>query len=408
MKNILIFLVCMMLFVWVSPQTQAQTAVTLPILPGDSWEVLAWRFQLPKERMLAQNSVINPYQNPTIGSTILLTDGGVEREGTAVYLNGQSLIMTALAYRLSPFALAEQNQIDSPFAPYFGALFVPLEHETVRLLPDGINRFGLSHIPAAPGEAVGWRAVGDANVTPQSWLNGRPLTVAQNGTTSLGLTGTGAFFGSGEPILAVLGENGRYWSQPWRFVDPDDWIYQQLTLTGSAAEIDQASIAAERERLFAIWEQASPEPLWQAPFQTPVVDFLAYSSPFGARRSYNGGPYRSYHEGVDFSAYGGTAVFAPAAGMIVVAEELYVRGGAVIIDHGLGIYTGFYHLSAVETAVGQPVAAGDKIGEVGTTGLSTGNHLHWDLLVNGVWVDANAWQRDQMGQWILAGWLGEW
>ncbi|NJN55435.1 MAG: M23 family metallopeptidase [Anaerolineae bacterium] len=155
------------------------------------------------------------------------------------------------------------------------------------------------------------------------------------------------------------------WSQPWQFTDPDLWQYQEITLTGAAAEIDQESIRLERERLFAIWEQSSPQPQWTTSFQLPITDYLAISSPFGARRSYNGGPYSTYHEGVDFAAYGGTAVYAPAAGTVVVAEQLYVRGGAVILDHGLGIYSGFYHMSEILVTPGEVVQMGQPIGRSG-------------------------------------------
>lgn len=109
----------------------------------------------------------------------------------------------------------------------------------------------------------------------------------------------------------------------------------------------------------------------------------------------------TYHEGVDFSAYGGTPIYAPAAGTVVLAERLYVRGGAVIIDHGLGVFSGFYHMSAIHAVAGQDVRPGDLLGEVGTTGLSTGNHLHWDLLINGIWVDAAVWQEQSMACWSL-------
>ena len=219
----------------------------------------------------------------------------------------------------------------------------------------------------------------------------------------IGLTGTGAFFGTHQSVLRIQVGNAPPWEQPWQFRDPANWAYQELTLTGTAAQIDQQSIEEERARLFEIWEKNSGAAQWHAPFQLPINNFLTISSTFGARRSYNGGPYRTYHEGVDFAAYGGTPVLAPAGGTVVVAEFLYVRGGAVIIDHGLGIYTGFYHLSSLAVVPGDVVTPGQIIGEVGTTGLSTGNHLHWDLLVDGVWVDAQAWLAQGMDCWILAG-----
>ena len=153
-----------------------------------------------------------------------------------------------------------------------------------------------------------------------------------------------------------------------------------------------------------IWNQTSTPPQWIGSFQEPIANYLNYSSFYGARRSYNGGPYSTYHEGLDFSAYGGSDVLAPARGTVVVAEFLYVRGGAVIIDHGLGIYTGLYHLSGILVDVGQVVEQGNVVGKVGSTGFSTGNHLHWDLLVSGEWVDPMAWRERDTAAWILAGW----
>jgi murein DD-endopeptidase MepM/ murein hydrolase activator NlpD len=87
-------------------------------------------------------------------------------------------------------------------------------------------------------------------------------------------------------------------------------------------------------------------------------------------------------------------VYAPAAGVVVLAEPLKVRGNVVFINHGLGVYSGFYHLSKIETTNGQTVKPGDLVGRVGTTGFSTGDHLHWSLWVNGVYVDPNQWMQE--------------
>jgi len=120
------------------------------------------------------------------------------------------------------------------------------------------------------------------------------------------------------------------------------------------------------------------------------------TSPFGERRSYNGGPVSSYHDGVDFGAPEGTPVYAPAAGIVVLAEPLTVRGYAVIIDHGLGIFTGYWHLSDILVEAGQQVKKGDLIAAVGNTGLSTGSHLHWELRVGGIAVDPLQWVEQEM------------
>jgi murein DD-endopeptidase MepM/ murein hydrolase activator NlpD len=84
-------------------------------------------------------------------------------------------------------------------------------------------------------------------------------------------------------------------------------------------------------------------------------------------------------------------VVAPSGGVVVLAESLVVRGNAILIDHGWGVVTGYWHLSEVGVAVGQHVAQGERIGAVGNTGLSTGAHLHWEMWVNGVAVNALSW-----------------
>lgn len=127
---------------------------------------------------------------------------------------------------------------------------------------------------------------------------------------------------------------------------------------------------------------------WQTPFAYPVQSSV--SSYFGARRSY-GGSYNSYHSGVDFRASTGVAVQTPSAGTVVMAEPLTVRGNAIIIDHGWGVLTGYWHLSKIDVEVGQYVSQGQVIGRVGNTGLSTGSHLHWQLWVDGKPVDPLQW-----------------
>ncbi len=143
----------------------------------------------------------------------------------------------------------------------------------------------------------------------------------------------------------------------------------------------------ELEKLTATWSQTATPLQWSGTFSRPISSEYATTSPFGTRRSYNGGPYASYHAGQDFGAPAGVPVLAPAAGIVVLAEELNIRGNAVILDHGRGIFTGYWHQNELKVSVGQKVATGDLLGFVGTTGLSTGAHLHWELRIYGVAVD---------------------
>lgn len=116
---------------------------------------------------------------------------------------------------------------------------------------------------------------------------------------------------------------------------------------------------------------------WDVDFAWPATGRL--SGFYGSQRVLNGEPRRP-HYGIDVAAPTGTPVLAPAPGIVTLAEpDLYYSGGTIIVDHGQGLSSSFLHLSAVTVAVGDVVNIGDKIGEVGATGRSTGPHLDWRM-----------------------------
>jgi murein DD-endopeptidase MepM/ murein hydrolase activator NlpD len=139
-------------------------------------------------------------------------------------------------------------------------------------------------------------------------------------------------------------------------------------------------VEEEGEKLRKIYGTATPERLWHGKFRLPL-DNVTTGGNFGRRRVLNGTP-RSPHSGVDFPAPTGTPVHATQAGRVVLAEPLFFAGNAVVVDHGLGIYTFYGHLSAIYVKAGDEVEAGTVLGEVGATGRVTGPHLHWGLSVN--------------------------
>ena len=115
------------------------------------------------------------------------------------------------------------------------------------------------------------------------------------------------------------------------------------------------------------------------------------SSPFGVKRSYNKGPVDSYHKGMDFAANMGDPVVAPADGKVILigkANNGYnVHGNTIMLDHGHAVTSIFLHLSKIDVHRGDTVKMGQKIGEVGHTGISTGPHLHWGTYLYGVSTD---------------------
>jgi murein DD-endopeptidase MepM/ murein hydrolase activator NlpD len=174
--------------------------------------------------------------------------------------------------------------------------------------------------------------------------------------------------------------------------DVVDAGYQTESITlppDRLALLDPKLVQAEQEKLQAVFTIVTPRPLWDGVFTRPITTTL--SSPFGIRRSYNGGPASSFHEGNDFRGPAGLPVTAPAAGRVVLAETLTVRGNAVVLDHGLGVFTGYWHMSQINVQPGDLVKPGQVIGRVGNTGLSTGAHLHWEMRIGNVYVDALEW-----------------
>lgn len=113
------------------------------------------------------------------------------------------------------------------------------------------------------------------------------------------------------------------------------------------------------------------------PFQWPVAGIV--TGVYGSRRVLNGEP-RNPHYGIDIAAPAGTPVRAPAPGQVTLAHpDMYYTGATIILDHGFGVSSTFLHLQSIDVSVGQTVAAGERIGRVGSSGRSTGPHLDWRM-----------------------------
>jgi murein DD-endopeptidase MepM/ murein hydrolase activator NlpD len=148
---------------------------------------------------------------------------------------------------------------------------------------------------------------------------------------------------------------------------------------------DQARAARETAKLAAVFRARGAERLWQGAFQIPIED-ARRSSSFGRRRILNGQP-RSPHTGVDLGAASGTPVHAMQRGKVVMDEDLFFSGRTVVLDHGLGVFSLYGHLSESRVQAGRVVDAGVVIGLVGATGRVTAPHLHWAVRIGDARVD---------------------
>jgi len=166
---------------------------------------------------------------------------------------------------------------------------------------------------------------------------------------------------------------------------------QPLTLPKGMVDLDAPTLArveTEREELKAALGAGAAERLWRGPFRIPV-DGGQPTGGFGLRRVLNGQP-RSPRTGYDWAAPAGTPVLASNAGRVALVAEHFFAGRNVILDHGLGLFTLYFHLTEARVARGEPVTGGQVIGTVGATGRVTGAHLHFAVLLNGARVDPEA------------------
>jgi len=310
---------------------------------------------------------------------------------------GESLLELSIRHGTNPWKLSQQNSLKGTWDGISG---------DVLFGDTGTNEVVASGMPPAFQEVVlrdtPFKQGGTAEITvktdPAIQLGGflvdKPLKFfpGENGT-QVALQGVNAMLAPGPYPLQltatlpdgstqsfvqnVLVRSGFYPKDPVLIVDP--------------SFIDPAVTEPESEQVAAIASNASQDKLWNGVFASPAAFPDCFTSRFGNRRSYNNSDYIYYHTGLDFCGGEGLPITAPADGVVVFAGPLTVRGNATIIDHGHGIFSGFWHQSNINVAEGEKVKKGQQIGLVGGTGRVTGAHQHFEIWVNGVQVDPMDW-----------------
>ena len=189
----------------------------------------------------------------------------------------------------------------------------------------------------------------------------------------------------GEKTLLRIAPSGET-PIPFRVVD-GGYPFETLQVAPSKVSpnaAQQKRIAKEYREAMAIYEHFTPERYWHSPFALPMDSTV--TSAFGTARVFNG-TLSSFHSGTDFKAKPGTPVSAVNDGVVVLAEERYFAGNSIIVDHGEGLYSCYYHLSRIDVKVGQKVVRDERLGLSGATGRVTGPHLHFAVMLQGVQVD---------------------
>lgn len=384
------------------------------IVPSDTLDAVAQRFGTGPRTLAELNGVVNP-AGLLAGQQLRVPDSYTGR----LHIVGEEETALSLAMRhnLSPWEFLTANNLDSPAALLPGQR-VRIPGDSARAVATGgVNKLGdtisvttgtlplpfldldVGPLPVLTGHTVRVRVNLAEATTVRGVFQDEVLRFATEEDALYALVGIHALAEPGLYTLALLGtdaQRNEVYVTRTLTVASGNYGYEEIILSDDRdAVLDPQAMAAERARLAEVKTVFNPHRYWEGLFSRPLTTEL--TSLFGTSRLYKSPSYQfyGYHEGNDFGGQIGTPVYAPAAGVVVLAEPLFVRGNAVVVDHGWGVYTGYWHLSEIQVAVGQRVKPGDQIALVGHTGLSTGAHLHWDFWVNGTNVDALQWTEDR-------------
>lgn len=199
----------------------------------------------------------------------------------------------------------------------------------------------------------------------------------------------------GPVTLRFLGADGSLWGEAASEIKPRTFPSEALLLDETLSELRSKPNkrkdreAAEIWKLYLAFDSKTKWP--EGRFRLPVAPSSRTSAHFGDVRNYryaDGTSSNDYHRGTDFAIPSGTVVTAPAAGTVALVADRMLTGLTIVLGHGPGLYSVYFHLSQTLIKKGQRVGAGDRIGLSGATGLATGPHLHWEVRYGGVSVDA--------------------
>lgn len=223
---------------------------------------------------------------------------------------------------------------------------------------------------------------------PEVTYKGARVLVRRRGPGWIAIVGLKLATAPGTETLEVDGKPRTFQVRPKKYAEQKVTVQNPRLVTPNAE--DEARIAREDALIKPLW------PSWPQgwsptlAFRQPTAGRLTAS--FGLRRIFNGQP-RNPHPGLDIAAPKGQKVVAPAPGVVLLTGDFFYSGNFVLIAHGEGVVSLLGHLSRIDTKEGAVLKAGDPIGLVGSTGRSTGPHLHWTLSLNNARVDPGLFLR---------------
>ncbi len=378
--------------------------VTQTVPYGENLRSLSRRYQLHSELLGRLNHISSPSELYAGYSLVLPQSSAVITEtGRAIVGSEQSLLELSVLRGVNPWQVVRDNALAGTWQALPGdVLLASAAGSGPGGLPDDIQAVEIDGFPLRQGKTTSINLHGSDSLSLSGQLLGRPINIFKDGPSSyVAIHGVHAMMESGLYPLTISGtlSDGTPFTYTQNLpLQAVDYPFDQ-PLVVNPTTIDPAVTRPEDAQWNALTDTATPDRLWSGKFRLPSPLDEAYcletnecwTSTYGNRRSYNGSPYNSFHTGLDIAGGSGTRIYAPAAGVVVFAGPLTVRGNATIIDHGWGVYSAYMHQSDLKVNVGDRVEPGEVIGIVGGTGRVEGPHLHWEVWAGGVQVDPLDW-----------------
>jgi len=372
--------------------------LTLSIAPlGANLRTISRQYEVDEDTIIRLNQLTSPAQI-YVGSTLILPEKNPSAgiKPLKALGEGESALETAAQFLSNPWKLVIYNQKEST------TRFLSQELIFSDISGDESGLFGspwlknveITPLPLRQGKTHVVRVYTSKPLNLSGSLNNVPLSFFKEQENQYAaIQGIHAMAQPGLALLTLKAQDDAQTSfeieQPI-LLEPG-YYPQDVPLTVDPSTLDPAITQPEDELIRTVTKTATPQRYWTEKFRVPV-DEPCIRSWFGSRRSYNNSGYIYFHTGVDYGVCANNLnIYSPAPGVVVYVGELTVRGISTIIDHGWGVYSGFWHQSAPKVNVGDFVETGQIIGEIGGTGRATGPHLHWEVWANGVQVEPLDW-----------------
>ena len=360
---------------------------------GETLRSLSRRYQIPVDKLVKLNRLVSP-EELFAGSSLILpvSSAGVLEPGRSVLASGQSLLELAVLENVSPWTLSGFNELPGLSRAVPGDVLFNPEQKSVGpgAFPTAISSVQISDF--YQGETAVIHILAQSGVALQGKMIGHEFGFypVEEGEYA-GLQGIHALAEPGLYPLTVTGkmpDGTSFTHSQLIIVRPRGYLFETINVPPEL--IDPEVTNKEEEFIRPLVNQATPERYWQGLFVSPSPCPTCINSSFGNRRSYNGSAFTYFHGGVDFPPVS-LEITASADGVVVFADFLEVRGNFTLIDHGWGVFSAYLHQSEIFVQPGDKVQAGQVIGLIGSTGRSTGAHLHWEIWVGGIQVNPLNW-----------------